>query len=799
MDRLFRDVYRVPLAPETVEQVTSRTGGWAAGLQLLHLASDRPGGDVASRAARPDMADRSRLLRAYLATNVLAELPPALRAFVHRCAPLGLLVPALCDRLLDATGSRDMLEELERRQICRPVPGGHRLPPLLQAYLDSALRERLGPATEGEYARAARLLEDAGAYVDALRAYARAGDWKKTTRLLERHGEQVAAHRSATGWDDVLPAELLEGDPWLLLAAARYRYADGQLHRALDLYDRAERAASDPRAQGLARQEREEVSAWSADALVSGPAWYACLRAATRSRPLAQGRRALAEADPDPGRILAAGLSALLAGHPLEAEARLTSLPTSPGTAAGPPPAVPAALAARLGILVARSLLGERPAHQAVEAIALEAEVHDLPWLARQARAVLALSGQPDDQGEAAAASRECELDGDDWGALLAGLVDAGRRLAAGLDVEEAAERAALLARRLRAGVLECWARALLALAQVNSRGVDAEPAARGAEAVARNAEVPGARAVALVALACCLPPGERRDETAELGQALLAECGLLPDVPLAALRPPPHLSVSVAARTSRPLPVAAPAADLHCFGGFALRVADRELDWPSVRPRARATLRLLALHAGQPVHRETLIAQLWPDQPADTARHSLQVAVSTLRRHLEPAATRGASAWLIRDGDTYALVLPPGSRHDVREFKRARRRWREQRGTHDPDAEAATLRRALVAYAGELLPEDGPAEWVVGERERLRLEAAESATALGELELARDRPAAAVEALERAVHIDPLRDGAWRALWLAHRAVGDIAAASRARREYLRVLAELEAPISVW
>ena len=416
VDRLFRDVYQVPLAPETVEQVTSRTGGWAAGLQLLHLASGRPGGDVASRAARPDMADRSRLLRAYLATNVLAELPPALRAFVHRCAPLGLLVPTLCDRLLDTTGSRDVLEELERRQICRPVPGGHRLPPLLQAHLDSALRERLGPATVGEYTRAARLLEDAGAYVDALHAFARAGDWKETTRLLERHGEQVAAHRSAAGWDDVLPAALLEGDPWLLLAAARRRYADGQLHRALDLYDRAERAASDPRAQGLARLEREEVSVWSADALVSGPAWYACLRGATRSRPLAQGRRALAEADPDPARILAAGLSALLAGHPLEAEARLASLPTRPGTADGTPAAVPAAVAARLGILVARSLLGERPAHQAVEAIALEAEVHDFPWLARQARALLALSGQPDDQGEAAAASRECELDGDDLG-----------------------------------------------------------------------------------------------------------------------------------------------------------------------------------------------------------------------------------------------------------------------------------------------------------------------------------------------------------------------------------------------
>ena len=37
---------------------------------------------------------------------------------------------------------------------------------------------------------------------------------------------------------------------------------------------------------------------------------------------------------------------------------------------------------------------------------------------------------------------------------------------------------------------------------------------------------------------------------------------------------------------------------------------------------------------------------------------------------------------------------------------------------------------RAVSWYRGELLPEDGAAEWVVGERERLRLAAAQSAEA---------------------------------------------------------------------
>ncbi|MGH3622100.1 MAG: AAA family ATPase, partial [Sciscionella sp.] len=46
---------------------------------------------------------------------------------------------------------------------------------------------------------------------------------------------------------------------------------------------------------------------------------------------------------------------------------------------------------------------------------------------------------------------------------------------------------------------------------------------------------------------------------------------------------------------------------ELRCFGRFSLAVDGRELNWRSLRPRAQAMLRLLCLHAGQPVHEELL------------------------------------------------------------------------------------------------------------------------------------------------------------------------------------------------
>jgi DNA-binding SARP family transcriptional activator len=175
---------------------------------------------------------------------------------------------------------------------------------------------------------------------------------------------------------------------------------------------------------------------------------------------------------------------------------------------------------------------------------------------------------------------------------------------------------------------------------------------------------------------------------------------------------------------------------------------------------------------------------------------HSLQVAVSSLRRFLDPAAARGGSGLLTRAGDTYRLELPTGSRSDLAEFETSLRLFRDLRAGQASREAAQTvvvaLQRALAVYRGDLLPEDGPAEWVVAERDRLRQDAAEAAGALGAAELGRGHPVAAAEALERSLRLDPFRDPAWRLLIGAYQAVGDLAAAARARRDYARVLAEL-------
>lgn len=204
--------------------------------------------------------------------------------------------------------------------------------------------------------------------------------------------------------------------------------------------------------------------------------------------------------------------------------------------------------------------------------------------------------------------------------------------------------------------------------------------------------------------------------------------------------------------------------------------------------------LRLLAIHTPQPVHRELLL-RLWPDLSTDRAVRSMQVAVSSLRSFLAPAAPPGASPTLARHGDTYALVLPPGSESDVAEFAAGLQAAKLARHARDADAERGALAQALAAYRGELLPEDGPSEWVTEIREHLRQQAATAAGRLAELELAGGDLRSAIDAARRSVDIDPFRDASWRLLIVACDQAGESAASARARREYTEVLDTLGIP----
>jgi len=235
-----------------------------------------------------------------------------------------------------------------------------------------------------------------------------------------------------------------------------------------------------------------------------------------------------------------------------------------------------------------------------------------------------------------------------------------------------------------------------------------------------------------------------------------------------------------------------APVLRVRCLGGFEIDINDTPVDLGVLRPRARALLRFLALASDRDVHREHLVDALWPGVDLSAGTRRLQVAVSSVRQVLEQAGLPGPGV-LARHGDAYRLALPSGSTVDLRKFEQGLRDAAASASRGDTVASMAAREQALSFYRGELLPEDGPAEYVVEERDRLRLAAAAAAAALAHDSHDLGHPRQALAAARLSVQLDRFQDLAWELLVELHEAAGDSSAAERARRDHARAQAELE------
>jgi DNA-binding SARP family transcriptional activator len=776
VELLFRDIYREPLPPDDIAVLTRRTEGWAACLQLFHLSTQsHPLGE--RRRALRALAGGPQFVRTYLVRTVLEELPQRLRSFLTTTCVFELLTAQRCDRLLDTTDAQQLLEELEGLgALTASTDGGQtfRYHEVLRRHLEGALLGELGARdTQLWYARAAALLEEAGALGEAIRAHLRAECWTEATRLLRDGGARVIAAEPNTVWRDLVPQQIVDEDPWLSMAVARRLAAEGRLGEAVCRYRHAEALFPDPADRQRAAWDRRLVELWTEGRAQPQLHWMDRLRAAVHRHP---GSVPLEQTMGD--RLCAAVVS-LLIGNVGAAGRTIRELLDDPNSDDA------LALAGRLVRTVVDLICGE-PGDEPAERLATDAERSGALWLARLARVICAHRiGNAEEIQRVVA---ECEAVGDEWGTLLARAALALCQLLAGQPAQSAWREVTARCRALGAGSIEAWSLTFAAVAAAQQGEPEAASMARLAESFSRTVGVWGAQALTALVLAATEPTAS----AAQLRQARsLADTHGLPwPERLAAGLPgatPPVNKPAVASASP-------PAVRVRCLGGFAFEILGRSLDWGAVRPRAATMLRLLAIHMPQAVHRELLL-QLWPDLSTDRAVRSMQVAVSSLRALLAPGTISGSFGTVERHGDTYLLVLPPGSESDVVEFAAQLQVATKARHVREPDAERAALARAVAAYRGELLPEDGPAEWVSDARERLRQQAATASGRLAELELVGQDYRSAIDAARRSVDIDPFRDASWCILIDSYRKAGEPAAAARAEQAYNEVLTTLGVP----
>src|SRR5262249_28088406 len=151
-----------------------------------------------------------------------------------------------------------------------------------------------------------------------------------------------------------------------------------------------------------------------------------------------------------------------------------------------------------------------------------------------------------------------------------------------------------------------------------------------------------------------------------------------------------------------------------------------------------------LLLRPDQVVRRDELIDALWGEEPPDTARNTLQVYVSQLRKLLPEGL-------LETTPDGYRLAIDPGT-VDVVEFERLTQAGRSALTIGASAGAAETLRRALDLWRGPLtdLPQSESLRL-----DELRLTALEDRI---DADLALGRHVQLVGELERLVSEQPLR-----------------------------------------
>jgi DNA-binding SARP family transcriptional activator len=230
------------------------------------------------------------------------------------------------------------------------------------------------------------------------------------------------------------------------------------------------------------------------------------------------------------------------------------------------------------------------------------------------------------------------------------------------------------------------------------------------------------------------------------------------------------------------------PHVQLRCFGGFGIVVDGVPADLGELRPRALALLRILALEYDTNVHRERLIDLLWPGAALDIGTRRLQVNISSIRTALQHCGITDLDA-VRRTGDSYRLVLSDTA-VDVRQFDTLLAAAKQERHV---GSRIGLRTRALDLYTGELFPEDGSAEHVLPERERLRFAAADAAYLLARDHVAQHDLDAACSAARTSLRLDRYQDGAWELLADCLSATGDDAAATRTRLEHSWMRQSLE------
>jgi DNA-binding SARP family transcriptional activator len=207
---------------------------------------------------------------------------------------------------------------------------------------------------------------------------------------------------------------------------------------------------------------------------------------------------------------------------------------------------------------------------------------------------------------------------------------------------------------------------------------------------------------------------------------------------------------------------------------------------------KARDLLKLLIARRGRPVTRDAAAEGMWPGEDPVPLANRLSVALSTLRKVLDPGRRHPADHYLISDARTIALRLD----HidvDLIEFLTSADRAIDLMAKGDSDGATAPLERGRQLYAGDFLEEDLYEDWAVEAREEARSRLLMILRLLARLATDRGDDESAGQYLAQLLEREPYDEDAWLALIAGQLRLRRHGEARRRYAAYARRMAELD------
>ncbi len=267
--------------------------------------------------------------------------------------------------------------------------------------------------------------------------------------------------------------------------------------------------------------------------------------------------------------------------------------------------------------------------------------------------------------------------------------------------------------------------------------------------------------------------------QAAELAQRELAAMGVAPAIGVAGR--------AAAARRGSPRDVA-----IVSLGRFAVIRAGEPVALAAWQSRkARDLLKVLVARRGRPMTRDAAAEALWPEENPEPLGNRLSVALSTIRKVLDPSRQHPPDHYLTADTRTIA-VRPEHLDVDLIEFLRTADQGIDLMADGERSAAEGALRRARQIYAGDFLEEDLYEDWAVQAREEARSRLLMVLRLLARLADGRGDDELAVSYLGQLLEREPYDEDAWLALIAGQLRLRRHGEARRRYASYARRMGEL-------